>query len=120
MSTDEPITYRQAVKDVRAWAREAYDEDPGHPDPDELAWECIDGCEYVIYYYQARALYDDSAEVREWEDQISDVIKPDASIDERIAACVFLALKDAWHEAWNEYESNSQPTEPDPDDEEDE
>jgi hypothetical protein len=120
MNTDERITHASARKNVRDWAKEAYDDDPANPYPDDTAHEQVDGCEYVIYYHKARELFFDSSEVREYEDEVAEYAKPESTIDERIAICVYLWLRNEWMEAWRECESNSQPTEPDPYDEENE
>ena len=120
MTTEDKITAASARKSVREWAREAYDEDPGNPYPEDTAHDQIDGCEYVIYHHKARELFFDSADVREYEDELSEYVNPEATIDQRISTVVYLWLRNEWTEAWREYESNSQPTEPDPCDEENE
>jgi len=112
--SDQELTITEVRESVRAWAREAYDEQPDHDAPEDLAHEHIDGCSYVIYYYKARKLWANYSEVQEYEEEIKEYVSDEASIDERIACCVYLWLREMWVEAWQDYKSSSEPTEPDP------
>lgn len=62
---------------------------------EQYAHEFADGCAWVIYNYQAEALWHDSHEVSDYEEDILDWIDPNANINERITACVYRATADA-------------------------
>jgi len=117
---DPELTIREVRDNVRAWAREDYNEQPDHPAPEDLAHETIDGCEYVIYYHKARTLWANYSEVQEYEEEANEYVSSDDDIDKRIACCVYLWLREMWLDAWQEYKSASEPTEPEPYDEEEE
>lgn len=99
MVSDAP-TWRQAEADAEAAAVEWWDglddddrEAFGPGDADDAAAEYADACPDVIYTYNARAIWADSSGVRAYEGDI-DYEAP--SIDEMIAACVYLAIRDAF------------------------
>jgi hypothetical protein len=117
---DNELTIREVRDSIRSWAREAYDDQPDHRDPEDLAHEQIDGCEYVIYYHKARTLWANYSEVQEYEQEANEYVSDEADIDQRIAACVYLWLREMWLDAWRDYKSNSEHTEPDLTEEDDE
>ena len=74
----------------------------------DASYEYADGHECVIYYHKARALFDDSSEVRDHEDHVrmtnDSQWLAESSIDDRIQQCVFWALRSAFDEAIGELE----------------
>ena len=62
---------------------------------EQYAHEFADGCAWVIYNYQAEALWHDSHEVSDYEEDILDWIDPNANINERSTACVYRATAEA-------------------------
>lgn len=70
--------------------------DGGFIDPEEIheyAHEFADGCEWVIYTAKARALWADSWEVSDYEDEYG--YNGDQTVDESITTCVYLATREA-------------------------
>lgn len=78
-------------------------------DRSSASYEYADGHECVIYTHKARTLFFDSWEVQEHEDDAHH--DPDATIDDRITRCVFLALQCAFDEALDELENLDIPDE---------
>jgi len=76
----------------------------------DAAHDYADGCSAVIYYYRARQLFDDSSDVYNREDEVSDYVAADASINDRIAVCAYLAVRDAFTEACEELAAIEVPT----------
>ena len=120
MSEDERITWgkewraaREAALEMWVWhvvnneTMERFD----------ASYEYADGHECVIYYHKARALFDDSSEVRDYEDEASVCLDSEASIGERIARCVYIALQRAFDEAADELDELDVPDEDELDDE---
>lgn len=105
MSSEE-LNMSNVRANVRAWALEAFREDPENTDYDDRCHDDVDGCEYVIYYYQARYLWFTYSEVRDLEDEIEGYLGEDADIDTRIQCCVYLFLRSLWIEAWEELAAN--------------
>lgn len=81
----------------------------------DASHEYADSHECVIYYHKARTLFDDSSEVRDYEDEASVCLDSDAGIDERIARCVYEALQCAFAEAIDELSVLDVPDEEDED-----
>lgn len=107
--TNERPTWRQAERDAREAARdrfaEAVQSDEDLEAGGDYAHEYADGCEDVIYTYRARAIWQDSSEVQEYEDEaqhFASTRDDGFSIDRAITACVYLALVQAFSEAWQE------------------
>lgn len=101
--TDERITWNSARADAEAygieWAQEHWRDDDD--DAYDAAHEYADGCADVIYHYRARAIWADSPDVREYEDDVLAMVGPSgcASIDDAICACAYLAVRDAFADA---------------------
>ena len=110
--SDETPTWRQAEKDAQEAAREWVEsgvwyrgEYEDAVDPYDAASEYADGTADVIYTYRARAIWMDSSEVQEWEDEVDEVLGASgesADIDRRITLCVYMALRNAFEEAARE------------------
>jgi len=62
---------------------------------EQYAQEFADGCEWVIYTSQARALWADSVAVQDYEGIVSEYCDPHEDIDRRITLCVYEATRDA-------------------------
>lgn len=68
--------------------------DPTNDDAvDEYAHEWADGCEWVIYYAQSRALWADPA-MPDFDDAADDMCGPGVGVQDRVTAAVFLAVRD--------------------------
>lgn len=109
MGNDERITWRQAERDAREAARDRFADAVRHGEDldyaEDYAHEYADGCADVIYTYRAREIWMDSAEVRDCEDALDEMHAPygvdrSVNIDERIALCVYVALRDAFADEW--------------------
>lgn len=60
---------------------------------DVYAHEWADGCEWVIYYAQSRALWADPA-MPDFDDVADDMCGAGAGVQDRVTAAVFLAVRD--------------------------
>lgn len=114
MSEDERITWSKEWRAAREAALEmwlwhvTYNETM---DGFDASHEYADSHECVIYYHKARTLFDDSSEVRDYEDEASVCLPHEAGIDERIARCVYIALQRAFDEAIDELDELDVPDE---------
>lgn len=114
MSEDERITWGKEWRAAREAALEMWvwhivnDETM---DGFDASHEYADSHECVIYYHKARTLFDDSSEVRDYEDEASVCLDSEASIGERIARCVYIALQRAFDEAADELDELDVPDE---------
>lgn len=94
-------TWQQVQEDIKEWAR--IDWLNGNYDEETVAdWahETADGCQYVIYYRHQDDLWCEGTitPVHEAESYIN----PTGDIQERIQACVYLAIYEALVEAAHE------------------
>lgn len=118
MSEDERIAWSKEWRAAREAALEYWHYhviENEQMDRSSASYEYADGHECVIYTHKARTLFDDSSEVREHEDD--PYHDPEASIDDRITHCVFLALQWAFDDALDELEALDIPDEDELDDE---
>jgi hypothetical protein len=94
--TDTP-TWHTASRSAREAALEAYLD--GHARPSDLEQAADEYAEWTsdhIYYYRARAIFNDSSDVQNLEEYID--LGEEASIDQRIQACVYSALRQEFME----------------------
>ena len=112
--SDEKITWHKTWRSAREDALELW---VWHVTNDETldtfdaSHEYADSHECVIYYHKARTLFDDSSEVRDWEDEATVCLSNDASIDERIGRCAYMALQRAFDDALEELDTLDIPDE---------
>jgi hypothetical protein len=115
--SDNEYTWREAVADAHTAAAEAFAYCVADPDCDpedgayDAAHEFADGSAWVIYYHRAAALWMDSREVQDAEDQATEGLGASDGIDTRISLCVYHALVDAFVEKWEELYAEAQATE---------
>lgn len=102
--SEKRATWREARKDARAAAAEAWayhvsESEPGYAS--DLAHEYADAADDVIYTQRSREVWMDASEVRAYEDEV-DGLEPNGYIDQRIMVCVYLAIRAAFDEAYTE------------------
>lgn len=102
-------TWHNAQRDAEAAAAERFAEAIANGDDvqdsgADYAHEYADGCEDVIYTYRARAIWQDSSDVQEYEDDAKEYANTadGFSIDAAITVCVYLAIRDAFGWKWGE------------------
>lgn len=112
--TDERITWHKQYRDARedaldtwAWHVANGQQVDGFDESHEYA----DNHECVIYYHKARTLFDDSFDVRNYEIEAVCSLPDTATIDERIARCVYIALQRAFDDAMDELDALDIPEE---------
>lgn len=107
----ERATWREAWRDAReaaaeAWAYHVSEGEPGYAS--DLAHEYADGDADVIYTHRAREVWMDASEVQAYEEE-ADGFAPGAWIDRRITLCVYLAIRAAFAEAYEELDNIDAP-----------
>lgn len=89
-------TWREVCETVEQIVRDDIADgslDPSDRDAvEEYAHEWADGSSWVIYYSESRALWADRA-TPDFEDEANEIVTPDAGIQERITAAVYLAVR---------------------------
>lgn len=109
--SDEKITWpstKQALLESLEWDLEHGNLDLT-ADLDDLAWERAAGDGDSSIYYRANALWLDSSEVRDFEDEAEELGWGEAeTIQERICFVVFLALRAAYLEGMSALQEQNQ------------
>lgn len=103
--SDETLTWPSVCEEIRSGLE--FDLENGNinldGDLDEIAWERADGDANAWTYWRANALWLDSSDVRDFEDEADDLgYDKDDSIQDRICRVVFLALRSEYQTALEE------------------